>query len=260
MGGEESPSLKCPKCGSGNIVGYKGVWECMDCGYKFKSVGSYSNEHKRRPSGNIGIGRGRLIAVLIAVFLLGLYFGYALGTLHPLFTSIISKSSASITQTSSYLSYINPSTPIKSIKEVPPPPGYFKAFEVEVFRIALATVRETYGSKENVTFYEAPYGYKYVVIDGSLTNIGSRTLYFGDLTPLVYLKTSSGKIYEGCFYTKINDEYVSLNSLFFPDQEPGQKIPLIIIFKEVIDTEHPKEVIFRFTIREQDLEYRIHLS
>ena len=258
MGGEESPSLRCPKCGSGNVVGYQGVWECMDCGYKFRSVGSYSNEHKRRPSSNTG--RGKWIAALIAVFFWGLYFGYALGTLHPLFTIITSKSSASIAQTSSYSSYISPSTPSKSIKEIPPPPGYFKAFKVEVFRIALKTVRETYGSKENVTFYEAPYGYKYVVIEGSLTNIGSRTLYFGDLIPLVYLKTSSGKIYEGRFYTKINDDYVSLNSLFFPDQEPGQKIPLIIIFREVIDTEHPKELTFRFTVREQNLEYRIYLS
>ena len=35
--GEESPSLRCPKCGSGNVVGYQGVWECMDCGFKFST-------------------------------------------------------------------------------------------------------------------------------------------------------------------------------------------------------------------------------
>ena len=28
--------LYCPKCGSSNVVGYKGVYECFNCGYKFK--------------------------------------------------------------------------------------------------------------------------------------------------------------------------------------------------------------------------------
>jgi hypothetical protein len=29
-------SIICPKCGSGNVVGLAGEWECFDCGYKFK--------------------------------------------------------------------------------------------------------------------------------------------------------------------------------------------------------------------------------
>jgi len=29
-------SVRCPKCGSGNVVGYMGEWECMDCGCKFR--------------------------------------------------------------------------------------------------------------------------------------------------------------------------------------------------------------------------------
>ena len=260
MEGEQSSSLKCPKCGSGNLVGYRGVWECMDCGYKFRSMGSYSNEHKRRSSGNIGIGRGKLIAVLIAVFLLGLYFGYAMGTLHPLFTSITLKSSASITQTSSYSSYINPSTPIKSIKEVPPPPGYFKAFEVEIFRIAFKSIWETYGKEGSLTLYPASYGYKYVIVNGTLKNIGSRKVYFGGILTGVYLKSDSGKIYEGHVYTVKDGYYIPDWSIDFPMQEPGEEIPLIIIFKNVIDTEHPKELIFQFLIREQRLEYHVYLT
>ena len=34
----ESLSSKkvCPRCGSGNVIGYKGIWECFNCGYKFR--------------------------------------------------------------------------------------------------------------------------------------------------------------------------------------------------------------------------------
>lgn len=31
-------SVKCPKCGSGNVVGIAGEWECFDCGHKFRLV------------------------------------------------------------------------------------------------------------------------------------------------------------------------------------------------------------------------------
>jgi len=27
--------IRCPKCRSGNIIGYRSEWECMDCGYRF---------------------------------------------------------------------------------------------------------------------------------------------------------------------------------------------------------------------------------
>jgi uncharacterized protein (DUF983 family) len=28
---------KCPRCGSGNVVGFEGEWECFDCGYRFRT-------------------------------------------------------------------------------------------------------------------------------------------------------------------------------------------------------------------------------
>jgi ribosomal protein L37AE/L43A len=30
--------IVCPKCGSGNVVGFAGEWECFDCGHKFKTT------------------------------------------------------------------------------------------------------------------------------------------------------------------------------------------------------------------------------
>lgn len=34
----EMSSVRCPKCGSGNVLGVAGEWECFDCGYKFRLV------------------------------------------------------------------------------------------------------------------------------------------------------------------------------------------------------------------------------
>jgi hypothetical protein len=64
---------KCPKCGSGNIIGYMGEWECMDCGYKFKPP-SPATQY-RKPSH----GRGRWIGVIALVFIVGSLLGYFSG-------------------------------------------------------------------------------------------------------------------------------------------------------------------------------------
>jgi len=39
-----SSKEKCPRCGSGNIVGYKNEYECMDCGYKFATSQTRAKE------------------------------------------------------------------------------------------------------------------------------------------------------------------------------------------------------------------------
>jgi hypothetical protein len=64
---------KCPKCGSGNIIGYMGEWECMDCGYKFKPPSPATQYMK--PSH----GRGRWIGVIALVFIVGSLLGYFSG-------------------------------------------------------------------------------------------------------------------------------------------------------------------------------------
>ena len=40
---------RCPRCGSGNIIGYRGTWECYSCGYKFRleSITDYEKTVKR---------------------------------------------------------------------------------------------------------------------------------------------------------------------------------------------------------------------
>jgi len=82
---------KCPKCGSGNIIGYMGEWECMDCGYKFrisperpsvsapaKPVSTSTRREIVYPTSTTraGNGRGKWIAVTILVLIIGLILGY----------------------------------------------------------------------------------------------------------------------------------------------------------------------------------------
>ena len=65
-------SVKCPKCGSGNVIGYHGEWECMDCGYKFK-LPSTAIQH----SGS----RGKWVGLIVLALTVGLLLGYSSGYL-----------------------------------------------------------------------------------------------------------------------------------------------------------------------------------
>jgi rubredoxin len=66
-------SVRCPKCGGGNVVGYMGEWECMDCGYKFKLPTPPT--YYGRPSN----GKGKWVAGLILALIIGLLLGCLLG-------------------------------------------------------------------------------------------------------------------------------------------------------------------------------------
>ena len=75
---------RCPRCGSGNIIGYKGEWECMDCGYKFLPSQERGLEGRKPPareqiSSKPGEGKGKWIALILVAFLLGLILGYGVG-------------------------------------------------------------------------------------------------------------------------------------------------------------------------------------
>jgi len=72
----------CPKCGSGNVVGFAGEWECFDCGHKFK-ITTVSAEipppapaERRPPAGPIrpvSVERGLGVGKSILLFVLGLF-------------------------------------------------------------------------------------------------------------------------------------------------------------------------------------------
>ena len=95
-----SSKRRCPRCGSGNIIGFKGGWECFDCGYKF-GVESFERQtsiqrtrattpERRRPFASHVLSRKRpsrnikakalpvimLIVGIIIGFIFGLPFGY----------------------------------------------------------------------------------------------------------------------------------------------------------------------------------------
>ena len=78
--------IRCPKCGSGNIIGYEGEYECMDCGYSFfiKKGGLTSFPAKRIPEEPLKkVERTKrasaLICILIICFLICGYIGYCIG-------------------------------------------------------------------------------------------------------------------------------------------------------------------------------------
>jgi len=82
----EAPT-RCPKCGSGNIIGYEGEWECMDCGYKFRTEQISVNrryaiqERTPRPTQK-SRSLKRIFALILAfmiVFSFGLILGYGAG-------------------------------------------------------------------------------------------------------------------------------------------------------------------------------------
>jgi TM2 domain-containing membrane protein YozV/DNA-directed RNA polymerase subunit RPC12/RpoP len=63
-------SSRCPRCGSGNIIGYMGEWECMDCGYKFKSSTSSSDYRFSRPTEWKNPGITAVLALVFGFFIL----------------------------------------------------------------------------------------------------------------------------------------------------------------------------------------------
>ena len=58
---------RCPRCGSGNIVGYMGEWECMDCRYRFKLPTSYTVPRRADIRKRAPVGKLIMVAVILAV-------------------------------------------------------------------------------------------------------------------------------------------------------------------------------------------------
>jgi len=75
-------SIRCQKCGSGNIVAYMGEYECMDCGHKFtqtpKSIEAFKPSISKTERSNKG-SLAKWIIVIIIIFFSGLFLGYGIG-------------------------------------------------------------------------------------------------------------------------------------------------------------------------------------
>ena len=55
-------SFRCPRCGSSNVIGYKGEWECMDCGYKWMPVKKSSIVYQKQNA-----SKGDSLAALLGI-------------------------------------------------------------------------------------------------------------------------------------------------------------------------------------------------
>lgn len=77
-------ALSCPKCGSGNIVGYMGEYECMDCGYKFRIAQQIRPPKPSPPSETAvshpsGPSKGIWITLAVVLLIIGFLFGGIVG-------------------------------------------------------------------------------------------------------------------------------------------------------------------------------------
>ena len=74
--------LSCPKCGSNNVIGYMGEYECMDCGHKFRIAQQMPPPKPpprtavRHPSGP---SRSIWIALAVILLIIGFLFGGIVG-------------------------------------------------------------------------------------------------------------------------------------------------------------------------------------
>ena len=103
----------CPKCGSSNVVGFAGEWECFDCGYKFKIVTVSAGPpppapaERRPPAGpmkpvpaekGLGVGKsilffvlGFFLAILVfpVAFFASILLGYILGFIAIILATVL---------------------------------------------------------------------------------------------------------------------------------------------------------------------------
>jgi len=102
----------CPKCGSGNVIGFAGEWECFDCGHKFGittvSARTPPRAPARKPSARAyetypsreGFGTGKSIllfvlglflAILVfpVAFFASAFLGYVLGFIAIILAAVL---------------------------------------------------------------------------------------------------------------------------------------------------------------------------
>ena len=123
-GGEESPSFRCPKCGSGNVVGYQGVWECMDCGYKFRpKLESISRRYAVQERTPLTVQKSRsfkrvfaLVLAFIIVFSFGLILGYGAGLTNA-YTKTVTVTKTIMTNYTTSQTIIAPHSPTSATRK-----------------------------------------------------------------------------------------------------------------------------------------------
>ena len=108
---------RCPKCGSSNIIGYMGEYECMDCGYKFRLKPEISRKRyvtqETAPPARKNRSLKRIFALVLAfiiVFSFGLILGYGAGLSNVYTKTITVTKTVTESHTISQTAIISPST------------------------------------------------------------------------------------------------------------------------------------------------------
>lgn len=219
-------SIKCPKCGSGNVIGYMGEWECMNCGHKFTPGIQITPVPSRvRPEAPPPVykktetSKGVWIGAIIATLIIGLIFGYTIGyggarvqtitqtITQALATSIITttvREEVTVTETHTVTVMTSPTYTVPTKEGTTVRIG--EPLSIGVWEILVISVKEAAYIKYDDSYYKPKEGMKVVIINLKFTNKGKEVERTSDIWQFV-LVTDKGRSYEDTSIGSL--EYIS---------------------------------------------------
>lgn len=195
----ESRVVTCPRCNSSNIVGYKGEWECMDCGYKF----GITHEAALRPIKAEKVpsayaqpdsSKGRWIAAIVIVFIIGLIFGIAASPGQPIRQTITTTQTVTITLTMREEvagKILAPSQTLPE-KDLIIPIG--EPSIIDDWEILVKSVREVDYILDWGDYYKPKQGMKIILVNVKITN-RAEDIREPSVIDVLFLVTDKGKVY-----------------------------------------------------------------
>ena len=240
MGKEKSHAFRCPKCGSGNIVGYQGVWECMDCGFKFSTQVSFPRQTKSSlVSAKVDERKGRVGRIIVGVIglILGFlsmligwmgYGGYMFGIPAVIIGIILYRKDRGVlpllaiifgaiglAETVAIMHIFVP-TMEKMVEEIGLKEEYitlphtFEVYESKIEMSSLEVKKVDYISHEIIkgeyTVIYPREGFVFYMVKFRIKNIGGNIIDFSQMPCCFELYTDKGREYERRFYYQMTEE------------------------------------------------------
>jgi len=184
---------RCPKCGSSNIIGYKGEYECMDCGYKFGIIHEAASrpikaERASSTYGRTDSSKGKWIVAIVIVFIIGLIFGIA--------ASPGQSVRQTITTTLTVREEVAGETlaPAQTLpeKDLIIPIG--EPSIIDDWEILVKSVREVDYILDWGDYYRPKQGMKIILVDVKITN-RAEDIREPSVIDVLFLVTDKGKVY-----------------------------------------------------------------
>ena len=189
----EGRIFACPRCGSSNIVGYKGEWECMDCGYKFGNTHedvarSVKAEKVSPPRAWTNSSKGKWIAAIVIVFIIGLIFGIVVSPGQPIRQTVTTTLTVGEKVTGKTLTFSQTLTEKDLIICIGEPSV------IDDWEILVKSIREIDYILDWGGYYKPKQGMKIILVDVKITNRAD-DIREPSVIDVLFLVTDKGKIY-----------------------------------------------------------------